>query len=142
MGVYIYNLRKATRNVNVDGEFVTLPTFKYAYKYSASGSWGDGDWGRRYKMIEANAERTADAAWEAFGSGPMLAVDADSNEVWLITRPLWEEEVPGIRIGKMAKVNGRWQCVAQETTAELAFNSLGYDYDEKTGKATKQVVPA
>lgn len=141
MGIYIYNLRKATRTVNVDGEFVTLPTFKYAYKHSASGEWGSGDWARRYRFMVDNAERTAYDAWEAFSpsGGPILAVDADSDEVWLITRPLWEEEVPGERIGKMAKVRNRWYCVAQEVLADLAFNARGYDYDAKTGRATKQV---
>lgn len=142
MGIYVYNLRKATRTVNVDGEFVTLPTFKYAYKFSSSGEWGDGPYAQRYRMMVMNTERIAEEAWEANGSRPMLAVSLDMDgtpeSVWLITRALWEEEVPGELIGKVAKVNGRWYCVAQEVIADLAFHARGYDYDAKTGRATKQ----
>jgi hypothetical protein len=147
MGVYVYNLRKATKTVNVDGEFVTLPTFKYAYKFSGSGEWGIGDWGRRYRFMVDNAERTADEAWAKFSpdGGPILAVSLDMDgtpeSVWLITRALWEEEVPGELIGRVAKVGNRWYCVAQEVIADLAFNARGYDYDAKTGKATRQAAP-
>ena len=125
MGEYIYTLRKRKRTVNVEGDFIPVMTFEYSYKVSYSGESGYGDWGRRYATIVRNSERGAEAAWEDAGRKPTLAVYG--SELWLITQPDWNDcsdREPGIKIGNLAKVQGRWHCVAQETLVELALASL------------------
>jgi hypothetical protein len=129
MGTYIYTIRKSTKNIDVDGTFVPVREMLYAYNDIPSFSRHTPGW---VEAMHTRAERIFDEA------GPCLAyVDGC---VYVVTRDSWIDsyDVPGILIGRVERIGNRLHCVAQETTADLAFNSLGYDYDEATGQATKQ----
>lgn len=134
MGTYIYTLRNSTKSINVDGTFVPVREMTYAYRDSYRFEYDTPGF---VKAAHTRAHRIL----EDLGGAALAYVDGC---VYVVTASHWADcnSVPGILIGRVERVSGRLQCVAQETTADLAFNSLGYDYDEATGTATKQAVPA
>jgi hypothetical protein len=118
MSTYCYTLRKATKNVNVDGKFQALPVFEFAYGNA-------GDWSSKYNAApRARAQASAERAFDAFQKdGYVLAIDCD--HVVLTRRDHYLdgyalEDYHAVVIGKIVKVGNRLHCVAQNTTEELA----------------------
>lgn len=136
MGTYIYTLRNTVTNVKVDGHFVPVANFTYAFRDQAS--WRDEPaW---VKAARTRAVNALDKRHQRDGAVPYLALIGGYVTVVSAHCNMWMDvnDIPGLLIGRAEKIGGRWQCVAQETTADLAFNSLGYDYDPVTGKVTRQ----
>lgn len=52
----------------------------------------------------------------------MVGKAEDGQYLYLTDRATWNDgyDFPGITIGRIKKVRGRWYCVAQDTTVELA----------------------
>lgn len=139
MGVYAYNLRKTTKNVKVDGHFVPVPYFEYAYK---PRFWSS-------PKEESIMDRSDAAAFRAFGhhsvdGAPILAIDGEHLVITARSHYLDGETLEHYHravIGKIVKVGNRLVCEASPSAAANAFAELSCSYDEETGKATKVVIP-
>lgn len=132
MGVYVYTMRKKTKNVNVDGAFLALPVFEYAYKPS---SWPTAEQDRIHSQ---QIDRAEDAFHHHFhqqnpdgfaGQPHVLALDGE----WVVlTRrdhyldTYGPDELHTVVIGRVERIGNRLHCVAQETTVDLAKSSLTY----------------
>jgi hypothetical protein len=125
LSTYCYTLRKATKNVNVDGKFQALPQFKFAFANAGSSR-------RESEAVEARCLNAAGRAFDAFQKdGYVLALDGE----WVVlTRKenyldfYGPDYTHAVVIGKVKKVGNRLHCVAQNTTEELARNSVAKVY--------------
>lgn len=136
MSTYCYTLRAKTKNVNIDGEFRAVPVFEFAY--GNVGSWNFSD---RTEAIHERQLAAAERAFDKFsvqpeGGGPNLVVALDGD--WIVVTNLSNyidaytlEERHKVVIGRVVRVSGRLQCVAQNTTTDLAIQSLSYDAQDR-----------
>ncbi len=125
MGIYIYTLRTTKSDINVDGTFQPVYRFEFAYKQS-------------YWLGESYTDRLLNNAEDRFGrlsqDGVILVTVGKPEEgqpVYLTTRSAWNDgsDFPGVVIGEVKRIKGRWHCVNQKvdvSTAKANLKRSGY----------------
>lgn len=113
MGVYIYNMRKRTVPIWVDGQRVAANWYSYAFKEWLC--WGFGDEERRRNFIRENAARIGQDAFHSERSGFVLLGDAkngaeDCTVYRDVTSGVWTDTTafPGTPVGFVHKEGRKW----------------------------------
>lgn len=112
MGVYVYTMRAASTNIQVDGTPVKANLLKYSFK-----PFWDDEANKRFQRILTRAENF----WDEHET-PDVFVIGDKFENGAYVRRGWpkhtawcyDSEWPGEHVGYLKKVGRTWTTVATE----------------------------